>query len=85
MPTYDYECRSCRHAFEVFEGISASGPRECPRCGRRRAHRLLGTGAGLIFKGPGFYVTDYKKSGVSPAPASASKPKKSEAPKPSPS
>jgi putative FmdB family regulatory protein len=65
MPTYDYSCGSCRHVFEVFESMNASGLRECPRCSEVKARRLIGTGAGLLFKGSGFYVTDYKKSGGS--------------------
>jgi len=80
MPTYDYECTSCRHLFEVFESMTASGVRDCPKCGQPKAHRLLGTGAGLVFKGSGFYVTDYKRKG-SPPPESSS-PKKDEGTKP---
>jgi putative FmdB family regulatory protein len=62
MPTYDYACGECHHTFEVFEGLHAQGLRECPRCGRKQARRLIGIGAGLVFKGSGFYVTDYKRS-----------------------
>ena len=62
MPTYDYVCSACRHRFERFESIRDDGPKECPRCGRRRARRLLGTGGGLIFRGSGFYTTDYGRS-----------------------
>jgi len=64
MPTYDYGCAECGHRFEVFEGMSASGARECPSCGKGRARRLLSAGAGAIFKGAGFYTTDYCRSGV---------------------
>jgi putative FmdB family regulatory protein len=62
MPTYDYACSACRHRFERFESIRDDGSKECPRCGRRRARRLLGTGGGLIFRGSGFYTTDYGRS-----------------------
>ncbi|KAF0241836.1 MAG: FmdB family regulatory [Planctomycetota bacterium] len=63
MPTYDYSCRKCGNAFEVFEAISASTRKACPKCGRRTAHRMIGAGAGLLFKGSGFYITDYKCGG----------------------
>ena len=80
MPTYDYECGSCRHVFEVFEGMTASGLRDCPWCGRRKARRLIGTGAGLVFKGPGFYVTDYKRGSSPPPPPAPKKEGKSGSP-----
>lgn len=76
MPTYDYECGTCRHLFEVFESMSAPGVRDCPKCGQGKARRLLGTGAGLVFKGSGFYITDYKRKG-NPAPESSGGDKKS--------
>ena len=66
MPTYDYSCRKCGHAFEVFEAISASTRKACPKCARRTAHRMIGAGAGLLFKGSGFYITDYKRAGTKP-------------------
>ncbi len=59
MPTYDYECQSCGNIFEVFQSISAPKLKKCPRC-RGKLKRLLGTGAGIIFKGSGFYATDYR-------------------------
>lgn len=61
MPTYDYGCAACGHVFEVFEGLHAVGSRSCPNCGRNRARRRLGTGAGVVFKGAGFYTTDYRR------------------------
>lgn len=61
MPTYDYGCPACGHRFELFEGITASGPRECPGCGKKKARRLISAGSGLIFKGAGFYTTDYAR------------------------
>jgi putative FmdB family regulatory protein len=62
MPTYDYTCSACGHRFERFESINDDAPKACPKCGKKKAKRMLGTGAGLIFKGAGFYTTDYKKS-----------------------
>ena len=59
MPTYDYECDKCKHKFEVFESMSAKHQKRCPECGGK-VTRLLGTGSGVIFKGSGFYQTDYK-------------------------
>ena len=67
MPTYVYECRKCGHQFDQFQAISAAPLKTCPKC-KGRVARMLTTGAGIIFKGSGFYQTDYKKSGhVAPA------------------
>lgn len=60
MPTYEYECRACEHRFEKFQSITARPIRKCPACGKRRVRRLIGSGAGVIFKGSGFYQTDYR-------------------------
>jgi putative FmdB family regulatory protein len=60
MPTYDYQCDACGHAFEQFQSITAAPLKKCPDCGKLKLKRLLGTGAGLIFKGAGFYETDYR-------------------------
>jgi len=60
MPTYDYECKSCEHAFELFQSINDPIKKKCPRCKRLSLRRLFGTGAALIFKGSGFYQTDYR-------------------------
>ena len=60
MPTYDYLCDSCGHGFERFQSITAHPLRKCPKCGKNRLKRLIGTGAGIIFKGSGFYETDYR-------------------------
>jgi len=62
MPTYEYECESCGHSFERFQPISARPVRVCPMCGRRKVRRLPGMGAGIIFRGSGFYATDYRNS-----------------------
>jgi len=61
MPTYEYECTECGHLFEVFQSITAEPIKKCPKC-NGKARRLLGTGIGIIFKGSGFYATDYRKS-----------------------
>lgn len=59
MPTYEYECQKCGHHFEEFQSITAKPLSKCPRC-NGKVKRLLGTGSGIIFKGSGFYETDYK-------------------------
>lgn len=59
MPTYEYECEKCRHKFEVFQSITADPLKKCPTC-NGKVRRLIGVGAGLIFKGSGFYTTDYR-------------------------
>ena len=61
MPTYEYRCRGCRHAFERFQRMSDEPVRVCPACGERRVERLISAGGGIVFKGPGFYATDYRK------------------------
>ena len=61
MPTYDYQCESCSHHFEAFHAMSAEPLSECPVCGGH-VQRLIGGGTGLIFKGSGFYITDYKNT-----------------------
>ena len=60
MPTYEYKCDACGHAFERFQSITADPIKRCPECGKAKVKRLIGTGAGLIFKGSGFYITDYR-------------------------
>ncbi len=62
MPTYDFVCKKCGHTFEQFQPMSAAPLRKCPKCGKLGVKRLIGAGAGLIFKGTGFYQTDYKKA-----------------------
>ena len=60
MPTYDYRCQACGHELEIFQSIKESPKRKCPSCGRQKLQRVIGTGAGIIFKGSGFYETDYR-------------------------
>ncbi|MCL2701323.1 MAG: zinc ribbon domain-containing protein [Phycisphaerae bacterium] len=60
MPTYDYACGACEHRFELFQSMTASAVKKCPSCGKLKVRRLIGTGAGIIFKGSGFYCTDYR-------------------------
>ena len=60
MPTYDYLCENCEHAFEKFQSIMANPLKKCPECKKMSLQRLIGTGAGVIFKGSGFYETDYR-------------------------
>ncbi len=62
MPTYEYRCAACDHQFDQFQSITANPLRKCPACGKMKLHRLIGTGAGVIFKGSGFYETDYNRS-----------------------
>ena len=61
MPTYQYECDACDHAFEILQSMLDKKLTKCPECGENTLHRLIGAGSGIIFKGSGFYETDYKK------------------------
>ena len=76
MPTYDYECDHCGHTFELFQGINEAHKKKCPECKKIKLRRLFGTGAALLFKGSGFYETDYRSDSYK---ADAKKAKKSEA------
>lgn len=78
MPTYDYECQACGHTFEEFQSMSAESLKKCPQCKKNKLQRLIGAGAGIIFKGSGFYETDYKRK-EQPKPASESKSESSSA------
>lgn len=60
MPTYEYKCKSCDHFFEEFQPITSTPLKKCPECKKRTLQRLIGGGSGLIFKGSGFYITDYR-------------------------
>ncbi len=78
MPTYDYQCGACDHVFEEFQSITSKPLRKCPACGKQKLNRLIGTGAGVIFKGSGFYQTDYRSEGYqksAKAESDAAKPK----------
>jgi putative FmdB family regulatory protein len=75
MPTYEYRCKKCGHEFEEIQTITAPALTQCPSCQEKSLTRVIGGGAGLIFKGEGFYITDYKKSGKD---GEAKKPKKKE-------
>jgi putative FmdB family regulatory protein len=60
MPTYQYQCSACQHAFEELQSMKEDPLTKCPQCKKKKLQRLLGTGAGLLFKGSGFYITDYR-------------------------
>jgi putative FmdB family regulatory protein len=60
MPTYDYECQKCQHTWELFQPITAKPVKKCPECGKSSARRVIGPGAAILFKGSGFYLTDYR-------------------------
>lgn len=60
MPTYDYKCNDCGHEFETYQSMKDDKLTVCPNCGKNALVRLIGAGGGLIFKGSGFYLTDYK-------------------------
>ena len=60
MPTYEYKCGHCDHLMEAFQSITASPKKKCPECGKLKLQRLMGIGSGVIFKGSGFYETDYR-------------------------
>jgi len=61
MPTYEYECNACNYKFEEFQPITAEPLKKCPKCGKNSLRRVIGVGTGIIFKGSGFYETDYKR------------------------
>ena len=78
MPTYDYRCTLCGHEFEEFQSIKADPLKQCPECEQKGLKRLIGTGAGILFKGSGFYETDYRSEGykkAQKAESDAAKPK----------
>lgn len=88
MPTYDYRCSACGHVLEVFQSISEARKRKCPRCKKPKLERLIGQGAGILFKGSGFYQTDYRsdaykksESAEKPSPERKAEETKTEKPK----
>lgn len=80
MPTYDYQCRACGHRFELFQSMTEPVKRRCPRCARNALERLIGTGAALLFKGSGFYQTDYRSESYTKAAEAEKKPAGESAP-----
>lgn len=62
MPTYDYVCDACGHKWENFQSITSEPEKKCPECKKKKARRVIGPGAGIIFKGSGFYQTDYRSN-----------------------
>ena len=60
MPTYEYQCDACEHNFDEFQSMSEEPLKKCPKCGKKKLRRVFGTGAAVIFKGSGFYETDYR-------------------------
>ena len=74
MPTYEYECAACKHRFEELQSFSEAALTKCPKCKKKKLQRLIGTGAAIIFKGAGFYQTDYRSDSYKSA-AKADEPK----------
>ena len=79
MPTYDYVCDACEHQFELFQSIKEDPKKQCPSCGKKKLRRLIGPGAAIVFKGSGFYTTDYRSESYKKA-AAADKPAAAPAP-----
>src|SRR6187401_2888778 len=73
MPTYDYVCDACNHAFEHFQMMKDDALTKCPKCKKKKLRRLIGAGAAVVFKGTGFYQTDYRSEGYKKS-AAADKP-----------
>ena len=78
MPTYEYECGACSHRFEKYQSMTEKAIKKCPQCGKAKAMRMISGGAGVLFKGSGFYQTDYRSKGYKeaakkdkPAPSSS--------------
>lgn len=67
MPTYEYQCDACDHSFEEFQSFSEEPLKKCPQCGKKKLRRLFGTGAAILFKGSGFYQTDYRSESYNKA------------------
>jgi len=80
MPTYDYRCKACDAELEIFQSMKDRPKKKCPECGKNALERLIGMGAGVIFKGGGFYETDYRSESYKKA-AEADKPKSEKADK----
>jgi putative FmdB family regulatory protein len=69
MPTYDYLCDACEHRFELFQSIKDDAKKQCPECGKKKLRRLIGPGAAIVFRGSGFYATDYRSESYKKAAA----------------
>jgi putative FmdB family regulatory protein len=82
MPTYEYQCTKCGHELEAFHSMKDAPLRRCPACKKSALKRKVGGGAGLIFKGTGFYITDYKKKPAGKSDAGPAKPTSSTTSKP---
>jgi putative FmdB family regulatory protein len=80
MPTYEYRCTACGHEFEELQSMTADPLTICPKCAEPMLRRKMGSGSGMIFKGSGFYLTDYRKSGSSPATKDSKESKPSSSP-----
>lgn len=78
MPTYDYECDACGHEWELFQRIVEDAIKKCPECKKKKARRLFGTGAAIMFKGSGFYETDYRSDSYKKGAKAAKDKKKSD-------
>lgn len=78
MPTYEYKCKSCGNKWDLFQSMTAKHIRKCPACGKNTAERQFGTGAAIIFKGSGFYETDYRSEDYKKAAEADSKAAKGE-------
>lgn len=74
MPTYDYECQACGHRLELFQSMADKPKRKCPECGRMKLQRLIGSGGAILFKGSGFYTTDYRSDSYESAKKADTKP-----------
>ena len=68
MPTYEYECQKCNHRFDLFQSMTEKPIKTCPEC-KGTVKRLIGSGSGIIFKGSGFYATDYRKGKTAGSPS----------------
>ena len=80
MPTYDYVCQACKHKLEIFQPMTESPKKKCPKCGKSKLQRQIGAGAAILFKGSGFYQTDYRSNSYTEgakkeSPGSEPKPK----------
>jgi putative FmdB family regulatory protein len=79
MPTYEYRCGACGHEFEEFQSITANPLKKCPSCAKLKLQRLIGTGGGIIFRGSGFYETDYRSESYKKAAEAETKPSSGDA------